>query len=102
HQLRRFSAGARRPQSRRLSFWRSLFDDEQIAALCPGSSAPHSQLEDGLGRRAMLARAMLEEVRGPLQGLLAKVDRTSMMHGIEVRCPFLDEEVVERALAAPV
>jgi asparagine synthase (glutamine-hydrolysing) len=101
-QLRRFSTGVRQPQSRRLAFWRSLFDDDQIAALCPGEREPRGPSEEHLGRRAMLARAVMEEVRGPLQGLLAKVDRTSMMHGIEVRCPFLDEEVAERALGAPV
>jgi asparagine synthase (glutamine-hydrolysing) len=102
HELRRFSAGVRRPQGHRLAFWRSLFDDARIAELCPGAPAAETAPETGLGRRGMLARATLEEVRGPLQGLLAKVDRTSMAHGIEVRCPFLDEEVVESALAAPV
>ncbi len=33
--------------------------------------------------------------------LLAKVDRTSMMHGLEVRCPFLDTALVEYVVNLP-
>ncbi|HXX95016.1 MAG TPA: asparagine synthase (glutamine-hydrolyzing), partial [Planctomycetota bacterium] len=33
--------------------------------------------------------------------LLAKVDIASMAHGLEVRCPFLDREVVDVALGIP-
>jgi asparagine synthase (glutamine-hydrolysing) len=33
--------------------------------------------------------------------MLAKVDRTSMRHALEIRAPFLDPEVVEMALALP-
>jgi asparagine synthase (glutamine-hydrolysing) len=33
--------------------------------------------------------------------ILTKVDRMSMAHGLEVRCPFLDQEVVEFASAIP-
>jgi len=33
--------------------------------------------------------------------LLAKVDITSMAHGLECRCPFLDERLVEFAVSIP-
>jgi asparagine synthase (glutamine-hydrolysing) len=33
--------------------------------------------------------------------ILAKVDRSSMMHGLEVRAPFLDKTLVEYALSLP-
>ncbi|HYD08716.1 MAG TPA: asparagine synthase (glutamine-hydrolyzing) [Acidimicrobiales bacterium] len=36
-----------------------------------------------------------------LDDLLPKVDRTSMAHGLEVRAPFLDHEVVELAMRLP-
>ena len=36
-----------------------------------------------------------------LDDLLPKVDRTSMAHGLEVRAPFLDRELVEFALRLP-
>ncbi len=34
--------------------------------------------------------------------LLVKVDRASMFHGLECRCPLLDHEVIEFALSAPI
>ncbi|HIE64812.1 MAG: asparagine synthase (glutamine-hydrolyzing) [Nitrospira sp.] len=34
--------------------------------------------------------------------ILVKVDRMSMAHGLEVRCPFLDQEVVSFAMKMPV
>jgi asparagine synthase (glutamine-hydrolysing) len=33
--------------------------------------------------------------------MLVKVDRMSMLHGLEVRCPFLDHKLVERAVVLP-
>ena len=33
--------------------------------------------------------------------ILVKVDRASMQHGVEVRCPFLDKELVEYMAAIP-
>src|SRR2546425_761459 len=35
-------------------------------------------------------------------GLLVKVDRMSMQHGLEIRCPLLDHRLVELAFRVPV
>ncbi len=49
-----------------------------------------------------LNRTLAVEVDLPLpDDMLAKVDRTSMHHALEVRAPFLDPEVVEMALSLP-
>ncbi|MFO0981776.1 MAG: asparagine synthase (glutamine-hydrolyzing) [Planctomycetota bacterium] len=91
--VQRLLSGARRPELERLAYWRELFGRPGISALLPGMTVLP---EESGGDPAM------DELCGPLaHGLLAKVDRTSMAHGIEVRCPFLDERVVALALQAP-
>jgi asparagine synthase (glutamine-hydrolysing) len=47
-------------------------------------------------------RAMFADVKGYLaDDVLVKVDRMSMRHGLEVRCPLLDHRIVELAFAIP-
>jgi len=36
------------------------------------------------------------------EDILVKVDRMSMAHGLEVRCPFLDQKVIESVLKIPI
>jgi len=36
------------------------------------------------------------------EDILTKVDRMSMAHGLEVRCPFLDQKVIELVLKMPI
>ncbi|UCE86536.1 MAG: asparagine synthase (glutamine-hydrolyzing) [Deltaproteobacteria bacterium] len=55
-----------------------------------------------VGGRDPLDRQLRTDVCLGLPGdMLAKVDRASMAHGLEVRVPFLDHRVVEHALALP-
>jgi len=65
--------------------------EQLVAGLCRASGAP-----DALG-------AMLEaDLRHTLPtDMLAKVDRMSMRHGLEVRVPYLAPEILSLALAIP-
>ncbi|PYS96779.1 MAG: asparagine synthase (glutamine-hydrolyzing) [Acidobacteria bacterium] len=54
------------------------------------------------GRRGPIERILPVEIDLPLpDDMLAKVDRTSMRHALEVRAPFLDPDLVEMALSLP-
>lgn len=86
--------------------WMSICSAQARRALRPGLS------DEGLGRHLIeqryrrfgggLERTLAVEIDLPLpDDMLAKVDRTSMRHGLEVRAPFLDPQVVEMALALP-
>ncbi len=49
-----------------------------------------------------LAQAMYFEATANLTGgMLVKVDRTTMAHSLEARCPFLDDRLAELAAAIP-
>ncbi len=81
-----------------------LYSDEEFGLLVPdfvtkGHAAPglpEETSEDGV-RSMMCADAL---VYLP-QDVLAKVDRASMAHSIEVRAPFLDHKVIELAFSLP-
>lgn len=56
----------------------------------------HAEGHTGLnGERALLGRTYLSE------GVLQKVDRASMAHGVEVRAPWLDRDVLALSAALP-
>jgi asparagine synthase (glutamine-hydrolysing) len=92
--------------------WMSFSSPAERRELCPGMG------DDDLGRtlveerysRFMSPRGVQDpldvtlavEVDLPLpDDMLAKVDRMSMLHALEVRAPFLDPEVVELSLSLP-
>jgi asparagine synthase (glutamine-hydrolysing) len=86
--------------------WLAILTHGARTALRPGVP------DAGLGRALLLERhrrfgggldaAMAAELDLSLpDDMLAKVDRTSMRHALEVRAPFLDPEVVELALGLP-
>ncbi len=66
---------------------------------------PFAALEPHLARaprRDALARALYLDIKTWLaDDCLVKVDRMSMAHALEVRCPLLDHEVVELAARVP-
>jgi asparagine synthase (glutamine-hydrolysing) len=80
--------------------------DDLVTALAPVD--PKWDIEDfhriwkaGGGAR-ILDRLLLLNLRTYLvDDLLPKVDRMSMAHALEVRCPFLDHEFAEFALRLP-
>lgn len=101
-----------RPSLARYLDWSRVFPaelaDEVLAAPLPAAA----ELDDGRGELAAefrsltagdpLAARLLADLRLFLPGdLLPKVDRMSMAHGLEVRVPFLDNELAEYVLALP-
>ncbi len=87
--------------------WVSICDDSARLILRPGVAdrglaerlfeERYRRFSGGTG-----ARSLAVEVDLPLpDDMLAKVDRTSMRHALEVRAPFLDPELVEMSLSLP-
>src|SRR5690606_7698081 len=69
--------------------------DTFVAAL-GGDGRPCERLED------YLTRSRYFEARTVLHGLLVVEDKLSMAHGLETRLPFLDNDLVDFAMRAPV
>jgi asparagine synthase (glutamine-hydrolysing) len=105
---RRFLRGAERGAGADFASWRIYFDEEDRRELL----RPGLPDGDALGR---YARAM-DEVAGATllkqmlyadfsyylpNDMLVKVDRASMRHGLEVRVPFLDIDLVTLCLSFP-
>jgi len=101
-----------KPGLERQLHWGRLFPSEEIERLVETSSVDEAAIH---GPYAALARRWLEwaevdPVNGRLEAdrctflpgdLLPKVDRMSMAHSLEVRVPYLDNEVVDLVLALP-
>jgi len=100
----RFFRSLGMPMARRYASYLRYFDDATIEALtgrAPWSTpeardAVVQEFECALRRGARPAEAGLAADRVTyLPGdLLAKVDRAAMLHALEVRCPFMDHELV--------
>jgi asparagine synthase (glutamine-hydrolysing) len=107
--LRRFAQGLQLPAARRYESYVELFDFSFIDSLLlhpyrppdPDMPTGYSWFSNefeciALADAVQNARAL--DVRTYLPGdLLTKVDRCSMLHGLEVRSPFMDHELVQFA-----
>ena len=102
YMARRFTSGLGTDWAARHQHWMGAWTTEEID--------PAPDLAELVGRHASAAagtdpvsRAMFLDQRMYLpDGVLVKVDRASMAHGVEVRSPFLDHTVVELAASIPV
>ena len=93
---RRFWEGLALDEADALAYWRSVFWGDDIREL-----GGRDEVERPRAREFRDPR--LDEIEGPLaEGLLVKVDRLSMAHALEVRCPFLDHRLVQRVLGIDV
>jgi asparagine synthase (glutamine-hydrolysing) len=106
HRARKLMAGIEADLPATHAAWMSILSPEERRLLRPGVA------DAGLARALVeeryrrfgggLDRTLAVEVDLPLaDDMLAKVDRTSMRHALEVRAPFLDPELVELALSLP-
>jgi asparagine synthase (glutamine-hydrolysing) len=107
----RVASKLRAPMYERLTSWISVFFDDLEALFAPdflGAVAPidrlaylRARLAD-LDRLSPLSRLLEPTFHSYLcDDVLVKVDRCTMAHGLEARCPFLDREVVDYAAMLP-
>ncbi len=99
------------PEAERLASWISVFEPHLGGVLTHGS-AKHCDAQDALASQRQLLASITE--KDPLSrtlhhnfetylpaDLLVKADRASMMHGLELRAPFLAPELVSYVASLP-
>lgn len=112
-QVRQFLAGHPNPPGRAHYSWRTIFSDrEKVDLMLPEwqttllAGDPYPRFAAALKEVAgchYLDQAMYVDFKTWLvDDILVKVDRTTMAHGLEARCPFLDHRLVEFAASLPV
>ncbi len=107
----RFVQGAEEPEGRDFSSWRIHFNGEHKSAMCRPHFLTHKSDPVGVyadhyhsapGATTRLKKMLHADLTFYLPSdMLVKVDRMSMAHGLEVRVPFLDHELVEFCATLP-
>jgi asparagine synthase (glutamine-hydrolysing) len=78
-----------------------IFSEEEAAALCSGTPPPGPR-PDPLAESEVLNRVTGLVLHGYTRDqLLADIDTAAMWHSLEVRVPFLDEDLLSFALSLP-
>ncbi|MFI5380213.1 MAG: asparagine synthase (glutamine-hydrolyzing) [Tepidisphaerales bacterium] len=102
---RRLAASLHLPPDRRYASYLRIFDDDMLDQLAPphsGDAVTTRFAELQAAGRGLVESALAvdREIYLP-EDLLAKVDRCSMLHALEVRSPFMDHELVHFAASLP-
>jgi asparagine synthase (glutamine-hydrolysing) len=101
--LGRFARTMDQPPATRYSGYMRLFDDVTIHELLAQPVSLHddlieNQYDELLKDRDAVQAALAHDRETYLpDDLLVKTDRASMLHALEVRCPFMDHELVQSA-----
>ncbi len=102
YMARRFVEGLGEPWPHRHQIWMGAWSPGELD-LAPDIWSPVDTHADAARGTDPVSRAMYLDQRLYLaDGVLVKVDRASMAHGVEVRSPFLDHTVVELAADMPI
>jgi asparagine synthase (glutamine-hydrolysing) len=104
YMLKRFMEGCLMPAGRAHVYWNGAFSDEEKAALVnqPLPAALAGMLSGLSPQGDDLDTYLRFDQRWYLpDDILAKVDRMSMAHSIEIRPPYLDHRIVEFAASLP-
>ena len=104
-QLRKFAEGAKMTASERYWRWAGFTQPDELKNLCPTLPA-ENRIRDfscsGLTVNNDFNKILISDFDLVLRGdMLVKVDRMSMLHGLEVRPPFLDHELVDFVMQLP-
>ena len=111
--VKRFTAALSQPLQRRYLRWIGIFDDNSRRELLhPDMSARLAESDPGdfidsvyreCPARDFLTQTTCADVLSYLPcDILTKVDIASMAFGLEARCPFLDQRVIELAARMPM
>lgn len=106
---RRFLLAAGLPPAERYLRWLGVFDRAQLNELLTPEFAAISAVDpehivgepDGFAKDPVAAATAIDLALYLPDDLLVKVDIASMANSLEVRCPFLDRELVEFAIRLP-
>jgi asparagine synthase (glutamine-hydrolysing) len=104
YMVKRFLEGSFLPPFEAHCYWNGAFSEEQKQALCSferKSVWPETLLDDTQPFVQLDGFLWFDQKYYLPDDILAKVDRMSMAHSLEVRPPFLDHEVVEFANRLP-